>query len=238
MRLNAIAAALLVNVALAGGLALLWSDEQRVRWAEPAAVAPAIEDMAPAPAAELIDVSRYRETLERPLFVATRRIGPRKDAAGEAEAAADSLKDVRLLGTYGAGERGGIIVVSGGKVQRLAVGERIGGWRVAGGGEGRSAELVRADGQRRQLELALNNVAPAAPAAAKGGAADAAPVPAAEQARPAEAAAAATSQRGGAARAGSRGRSAERATSPEERQQRLDRINQRRAARGLPPMAP
>ena len=242
MRLHAIAAVLAVNVALAGGLALLWSDEQRSRWAEPAAVQPSVEDVAAAPAAEPIDVSKYRETVERPLFAATRKVGPRKDAASEAEAAADAFKDVRLLGTYGAGERGGIIVLSGGKVQRLAVGEKIGGWKVAGAGEGRSAELVRADGQRRQLELALNSAAPAAPAAAKGGAADAAPAPAAEQARPTEAAAPAASQRAGsaraAARAASRGGGADRAATPEERQQRLDRINQRRAARGLPPMAP
>jgi hypothetical protein len=242
MRLHAIAAVLAVNVALAGGLAYLWSDEQRSRWAEPPAVQPSIEDVAAAPASEPIDVSKYRETLERPLFAATRKVGPRKDAAAEAEAAADALKDVRLLGTYGAGERGGIIVVSGGKVQRLPVGEGIGGWKVAGAGEGRSAELVRADGQRRKLELALNSVAPAS-AAPKGGAPEATSAPSAVPAQPTDAAGPAASQRAGGARAAARtaspvGGGAEQAASPEERQQRLERINQRRAARGLPPMAP
>jgi hypothetical protein len=238
MRLNAIAAVLAANVALAGGLALLWSDEERIRWAEPPTVPPSIEEVAAAPASEPVDVSRYRETVERPLFAATRRVGPRKDAAAEAEVAADALKDVRLLGTYGAGERGGIIVARGGKVERVAVGERLGGWRVAGAGEGRSAELVRADGQRRQLELALNSAAPAAPAAAgKAGAPDTTQAAAAEPARPAEAAAGATPRRAAAARAGSRTR-AEPQASPEERQQRLDRINQRRAARGMPPLLP
>jgi hypothetical protein len=240
MRLGAIAATLAVNVALAAGLAYLWSDTERSRWTEPAALPPSLEDLAAAPASEPTDVARYRETVERPLFAVNRRPAPKKDPETEAQASADSLKDVRLLGTYGTGERGGIIVVRGGKVERLAVGESIGGWKVAGGGAGRAAELVRADGQRRELELALNNVAPAAPSAAgKGSAPDTPPqAAAAEQVRPAEATAPATSQRASSARAGPRARTQPQQMSPEARQQRLDQINQRRAARGLPPLLP
>jgi hypothetical protein len=237
MRSNAIAAALAVNVALAGGVAYLWSDADRARWAEPAPLPPALEDVVPAPAAEPADVARYRETVERPLFAATRRPAPRADQEAEKQAAADTLKDVRLLGTYGAGERGGIIVVRGGKVERIAVGERIGGWQVAGSGQGRNAELVRGDGQRRQLELALNNVAPAAPAAAgraeakADGRADgsqAAPAGAADPARPAEPAQGGTSQRASVSRGG--------ALSEDARRQRREQIDARRAARGLPPL--
>jgi hypothetical protein len=239
MRLNAIAAALAVNVALAGGLAYLWSEDDRIRWTEPTALPPSLEDLAAAPASEPADVARYRETVERPLFAVNRRPAPKKDPEVEAQAAADSLKDVRLLGTYGTGERGGIVVLRGGKVERVAIGESIGGWKVAGGGAGRSAELVRADGQRRQLELALSSVAPAAPAAAgKGSPPDASQAAAAEQVRPAEATAPATAQRASSARAGSRARAQPQQTSPEARQQRLDQINQRRAARGLPPLLP
>jgi hypothetical protein len=233
MRLNAIAAVLALNLALAGALAYLWSDEERSRWAEPAALPPSLEDVAAAPASEPVDVSRYRETVERPLFVATRRPGPRKDPAAEAEAAIDTLKDVRLLGTYGAGERGGIIVVNGGKVQRLAVGETIGGWKVASGGEGRSAELVRASGERRRLDLALNSVAPAVPGAAKAGGAEAAQAAAVEPAQASSAAPVATSQRGAAARSG--GRSAGGGWGEEARRRRQERFNERRAAQGQPP---
>jgi len=185
MRPGAIGAALAVNLVLLAGLAFLWSDDERRHWAEPAALAPSLGEPAAAAAAEPVEVSRYRETVERPLFAANRRPGPRKDAEAEAEARDDALKDVRLIGTYGAGERGGIIVVSGGKVQRVPVGESIGGWKVAGGGEGRSAELVRANGDRRQLELALNTAAPALPAAAgKEGAQPAAVAGAAAAAEP------------------------------------------------------
>lgn len=230
MRLNAIAAALAVNVALAGGLAYLWADGERTRWAEPEALPPALEDAVAMAAAEPADVARYRETVERPLFAANRKPAPKSDPA-QAQEAADALNDVRLLGTYGAGERGGIVIARGGKVERVAIGESIGKWKVAGGGSGRSAELVRDDGQRRQLELALNNTAPAAPAAAK----DGAPAAAATSAEPASSATAtpAASRRAAAARGGSGwGRS----TSPEARQQALrDRMEKRRAAKGQQP---
>lgn len=239
MRMNAIGAVLVVNVALVVALAFLWGDQERVRWQEPAALPPSLEEAVAMPAAEPADVSRYRETLERPLFAANRRVAPRADPGAEAQAA-DALKDVRLLGTYGSGERGGIVVLSGGKVQRVPVGDTIGGWKVAGG-EGRGAALVRADGERHRLELSLNNVAPAAPAAAAkaagqdpavGSAPVAVPAAASEtgraevEARP-SATGAATARRAW----GRSGTSGE-----EERRQRLDRINERRASRGLPPL--
>jgi hypothetical protein len=230
MRLNAIAAALALNVALAGALAYLWSDEARFRWAEPAALAPSLEEIAAAPASEPVEVSRHRETLERPLFAATRKMAPRRDPAAEAAAAADSLKDVRLLGTYGAGERGGIIVVSGGKVQRIPVGESIGGWKVAAGSAGRGVELVRDSGERRRLELALNSVAPAVPGAAKPGTGEAAPA-----AVPAPASAStggATSSRAPAARRWEPSPGAGAAREEARRRRQQERLDQRRATEG------
>jgi len=233
MRVTAIAAVVAANVVLAATLAYLWTEGGGTRWTDPEAVPPAIEEVAAPPVSEAADVSPYRQTLERPLFAANRRPAPRKDAE-EAQAAADALKDVHLLGTYEAGGRGGIVIAIGGKAQRVAFGESIGGWKVAGAGQGRSAELVSADGRRRQLELALNNAAPAMPAAAgKEGAAEAGQAAAADRAPSAGAAAPATSQRGAAAR-GRSGRGG-RETGSEARQQRLDRINQQRAARGQPP---
>jgi len=232
MRLNAIPVVLAINVALAGGLAYLWSDTDRTRWSEPAPLPPAIEEALAVPAPEPTDVARYRETIERPLFAANRKPAPRGDPAAEAEAVADALKDVQLLGTYGAGDRGGIIVLRGGKVERVAIGDSIGGWKVTGGGHGRGAELMRADGQSRQLELALNNTTAAAAGAGKADGQDAGQA-AASQA-PAASAAPAAAQRASSQRARSGWGGS--AASPEARQQRLDRINQRRAARGQPPL--
>jgi hypothetical protein len=235
MRLNTLAVVLAVDLAAAASLGLLWSDADRSRWSEPAPLPPSLDEVAATSASEPIDVSRYRETLERPLFAATRKIGPRSDAGSEAQAAVDPLKDIRLLGTYGAGERGGIVVINGGKVQRLPVGSSIGDWKVAGE-QGRGAALVRANGERRQLELALNTTAPAGPAAdgKSGGAAAAAPAPAAAAPRAADRAPAVATRRA-ADQAAFDGQQSGEAREQLKRQ-RLERINTRRAQRGLPPL--
>jgi hypothetical protein len=236
MRLNAIAAALVLNLAMTAGLVWLWSDPQRVQWAEPAALPPALDEVAAADPSDPAEVSRFRETLERPLFSSTRKIAPRP-SSGDAQAAADALKDVRLLGTYGGADRGGIVISRAGKVERLPVGASIGDWKLAGQ-EGRGAALVRANGERHKLDLALNTTAPAAPAspAAAGrpaGQPDAAPAASAEQARVADP---------GQATAG--GRPAPAAAAPTQsaatptdlRRLRLERLNARRALQGLPPL--
>ena len=237
MRLNALAVVLAAALATAAALGLLWSDADRSRWTEPDPLPPSLDEVAATSATEPVDVSRYRETVERPLFSVTRKIGPRGDAAGEGQAQADALKDIRLLGTYGAGERGGIIVVNGGKVQRLPVGSAIGDWKVAGE-EGRGAALVRASGERRQLELALNTTAPTGPAAdAKAAAASAAAsAPAAAVTRAADRSQAVAARR--AADEAAFGSPQQQSSEAQEqlKRQRLERINTRRAQRGLPPL--
>ena len=238
MRLNALAVVLAAVLATAGALGLLWSDADRSRWTEPDPLPPSLDEVAATSATEPVDVSRYRETLERPLFAMTRKIGPRGDAAGEGQAQADALKDIRLLGTYGAGERGGIIVINGGKVQRLPVGSAIGDWKVAGE-EGRGAALVRASGERRQLELALNTTAPTGPAADAKAAAPAAvatPAPAAAVTRAADRSQAVAARR--AADEAAFGSPQQQSSEAQEqlKRQRLERINTRRAQRGLPPL--
>jgi len=232
MRVNAIIAVLGLNVALAAALTLLWSDDARRRWVEPEALPPSLQELAVAPAPEPADVSRYQQTIERPLFAADRKRAPVRDPAQEAQAAVDTLKDVRLLGTYGTGQRGGIIVVSGGKVQRVAIGESIGGWKVMAGGEGRSAELARSSGERRKLELSLNSAAPAsAPLPGKVGA----PAEQAQPPAPVPPQAPAVPPRADVASPDAT--PADVAGRDEQlRKERLARINQRRAARGLPPV--
>jgi len=228
---------LAVNVALAGAARLPRGATSSEAAGERRAVQPSIEDVAAAPASQPIDVSKYRETLERPLFAATpRKVGPRKDAAAEEEAAADALKDVRLLGLTVQANGGGIIGVQRRQGSALPVGEGIGGWK--GGRAGRAQrELVRADGQRRKLELALNSVAPAS-AAPKGGAPEPPRRRPAVPAQPTDAAGPAAS----AARRGCHGRLRARLRpwgrcgaggKPGGAAATAERINQRRAARGL-----
>lgn len=231
MTVNAVGAVAAINLALAAALVFLWDDDERFRWAEPEALPPSLEDVVAARTPEPVDVSRYRETVERPLFASTRKIAPRSDSGGEGQAAADALKDVRLLGTYGAKERGGIVIVSGGKVQRVPIGASIGDWKVVGQ-EGRGAVLARANGERRQLELVLNAVPPAA-TAAKAGGTEAARPPAAEPAGAADADRARTPRRAASVAPASGGSSDAR---EQMRRQRLEQINARRAQRGLPPL--
>jgi len=235
MRPNPLAVVLALNVCLAAALALLWSDPDRGRWSEPEALPPSLDEVVAAPPPEPADVSRYRETIERPLFASSRKMAPRRDPGAEAQEAVDPLQDVRLLGTYGAGGRGGVIVINGGKVQRVPVGESIGGWTVVGE-EGRGAALVRASGERRKLELALNNTAPTAPSAAgkEGG-------PDANQAAAGQARSAGAAQPGASRRAAGQGTTAEskergQAFYAEMERRRIENINARRARKGLPPL--
>lgn len=231
MRPNAMAAALVVNLALAAGLVFLWTEGNQSRWTEPQALPPSLDDVLVVPSSVPVEISQYRETIERPLFASTRKIAPPSAAAADGQATVDPLKDMRLLGTYGVGDRGGIVVISGGKVQRVAVGESIGEWKVVGE-QGRGAALVRANGERRQLELALNTTAPSA-AAGKAGAEQVKQGADADQSQAS----------GGAQPAVSRTAPAQSSSAADSdareqlRRQRLERLNARRAQRGLPPLS-
>ncbi len=233
MRIGAFGAVAAVNVALAATLFFLWSDDERYRWFEPQPIQPSLDEAVAVVKSEAADVSRFQETVERPLFAANRRRAPRSEAGSEVQVAADPLKDVRLLGLYGGAGRGGIVVNQGGKVQRVAFGEKIGEWTVQRE-EGRSAELVHRNGERRQIALTLNTTSPVAPVA------DAKAAESTGQAAasaPAAGARSTAAQRAAARRAAARGSAA---LSEDERRQRIRdlaaRINARRAERGLPPI--
>lgn len=163
MRLGALAVLALVNLALAAGLAYVWHDFEQLRWVEPAPMLPALGDELTVTTAPVVEISRYRETIARPLFAASRRPAPvasQEDEAGKA--AVDPLKDFRLLGFYAAGDRGGAIIFHGGQVQRVPFGEKIAGWTVTGADTG-GASLVRRDGESRSLLFPLAK-GPARPA--------------------------------------------------------------------------
>jgi hypothetical protein len=243
MRLNAVAAVLALCLASAAALAWLWGDAGRLHWSEPDALPPVLDEVDVAPASEPADVSRHRETLERPLFASSRRIAPRAPQGAEGREAVDPLKDVRLLGTYGAGRRGGVIISRAGKVERLPVGASIGEWKVAGE-DGRGAALVRTNGERRRLELALNSSAPAVPATVgkasepAAGKASAEDTARASGSTPPRAAQAATPRPAQPAAGGDAGAAGTDDAFAAQRRARLERLNARRAQKGLPPLNP
>lgn len=143
-----------VGLLLAVVLAYLWSDPARYSWEAPAALAPDAQTFKPASQpASPIDLGRFRETVERPLFAADRRPPPPEQKAGEpAVAAADGLAGARLLALIDAGgKRGSAVVVAEGKIRRVRFGEKLGKWTLERA-EGRQAIFV-ADGETRTLAL-------------------------------------------------------------------------------------
>jgi hypothetical protein len=243
MRTNIIGAAVAVNSLLTAALAFLWSEPARSGWSEPAAVPPALDEVVATAAPQPVDVSIYRETIDRPLFSMNRRPAPRAEPDQVAEAV-DPLRDVRVVGLYAADGRGGAVVVSGGKVQRMAYGEKIGQWQLAGQ-DGRRAALTSANGEQRHLELALNTTAPATAPSSTAKAEAKAPAEASAGATAGQAArrtgrpepdATARTTRGRAGADGGGAGAPDAAARESELQQRLARINARRAQRGLPPL--
>jgi hypothetical protein len=102
----------------------------------------------------LLDTGDSAELRDRPLFWAGRRPVDNSAApvAEAPEEKASQLKGVRLLGIFGVGDVGGIIVRADGKQQRLAVGESLQGWTLESM-DGTGATLVSATGGEERLTL-------------------------------------------------------------------------------------
>ena len=216
-----ILAAVAANVAMGLQLYQRWADPQRVQWKEPEPIKPVLAELSVPKAAQIEDLGKYRETIDRPLFSPTRR--PVIKKATEAEKPkVDSLKDVKVTGLYGAAERGGALLSISGKLQRLAYGGKIAEWKLVGEKD-RKAEFVSDDGERRLLKL--ESVAP----------------PAASTAPPGKApSSAGASGAPGPSRGLPSGVTPAAPKTEEQRKQEVKemakRINAVRAARGMPPI--
>lgn len=143
-----------LNVALLLLLMSRWmtpdGQMRTVRWQPPGALPVQFEGWAPLPDVG-VDLSRYVATLERPLFVASRRPPPPPAPPKPVE----TLPAVRVLAVYGAmapaggasSPAGGIIARVDGVVRRLRVGEHIGGWQIE---QVSRSEVVLSQGADRQ----------------------------------------------------------------------------------------
>lgn len=145
----------LAALALLGLLAWLWVTPQGqwigMRWQAPAPIKPSLDGPSGLPEVG-VDLGRYVATLERPLFVASRRPPPPPAAAASAPMVADTPPDLRVLGLYGRrGEgaaAGGMIARVDGQVKRVRIGDSVGRWTLK---ELRAGEAVLALGGTEQV---------------------------------------------------------------------------------------
>lgn len=225
MKLNPLAVAVGVNVVLACGLAFLWQSPDAFRWQEPAPIRPEMDTKLDFGTLQTADVSVHRETNERPLFAANRRPAPKATESDAAAPEETSLNDVRLLGLYSADGRGGVILSSGGRIQRVPIGGQIGGWTLSSA-DGRNVSLVRGGSSTKTLQMPLIAGAPVS-VPASGKTADA------SSAQPVSGAPAVAARR--PAPSGARQWAAPDYQADKQLEREVAaRINERRARRGLP----
>ena len=155
---------------LAALLGWLWVTPQGqlkgVSWQPPAVVKPVLDGGASLGGTG-VELGRFVATLDRPLFLPTRRPPPPPQAASAA--AVDPFPDVRLLAVYGNAERGGALTAVNGQLRRTKVGDSFSGWTLkslsptgaefARGDEVRSVDIKRVIGSE---SLALSTGKPGA----------------------------------------------------------------------------
>ncbi len=210
----------LLVLGLAAVLAWLWlrpdGHGAALRWQAPAPLRPALEAPAALPSPD-VDLSRYVATLDRPLFVPSRRPPPPPPPPSAPAVVVDTPPDLRVLGIYGrraeggsADSSGGMIARVDGQVKRVRIGEAVGRWTLK---TLRPGEAVLALGDTEQV-YPLRRPAPDEPPAAT-----------ADNAKP-----------GNEPAARPAGVNPQLQRQIEEARQNLRRVNALRVRNGLPPL--
>ena len=155
MKRYALPVLLLLNGALALGLAWLWFTPQgtlrNVRWQPPAAQQTDLANLLPAlPSLVQADTGRFIVLLERPLFSPTRRPPPPPPPPAAA-ASVDNLSTARLSGVFEGPGGTGIIIQIDGKDRRLQLNLALDGWTLRSV-QGRLVTFGNGD-QTRVLQL-------------------------------------------------------------------------------------
>lgn len=122
---------LAINIGLLCWVLSLWVTPQgrlvELNWQAPAPIKPDITSGSPLPQTQ-VDLGRFVATLERPLFVPTRRPPPPPPAASAPQA--EPLPPMRLMAVFGNADSGGLLAAIGGRIKRVKLGESISGWTV------------------------------------------------------------------------------------------------------------
>ena len=174
MRLRPVRLLLLLILALAGGLAWLWVDQQghwrNLAWAPSRALAPDIKVPASGMPADGLAPAQSASIVARPLFAPDRRPPPPPPppAPPATPPPPDPLANIQILGVF-SGENAGILARVDGKVRRIKVNDTVGLWNLKNI-EGRDVTFEQG-GESRQLRLAyarldtvIPKVMPPAPA--------------------------------------------------------------------------
>lgn len=207
---------LLLTLLLAAGLAWLWFDEhaqaRHLAWVAPKALAPDIKVPTAAPRPSASNPAPFSAILERPVFAPDRRPPP-PPAAPIPPPPPDPLANIQIHGIF-SGASAGVLARVDGKLRRIKINESIGPWTLKSI-EGRDVTFTQGE-QNRQLRLAyarLNTPLPPAtttktnPAPAPNPVANLAP-----------------------------GAGGLQQKAQDETRERLQRRNEIRASRGLPPL--
>lgn len=136
MRFKPVYALMVVNLALAAGLAYLWLDEQGrprdLSWKPPAPLVPDTQAHAMANAVgSPPDMVAFAQVLERPLFSPTRRPPPPPKPPAPPPPP-DPLANVHIYGIFVGEEEGtgGMLLSMGGKVRRVTTADDVSGWKI------------------------------------------------------------------------------------------------------------
>ena len=214
VRLGPLGFLLLLIVALAGGLAGMWIDQygqlRNMDWVAPKALPSDIKVPADPSKAGVAagDALQFAVILERPLFAPDRRPPP-PPPPPIPPPPPDPLADIQIQGVF-SGANAGIIARVEGKMRRIKINETIGQWTLKSIND-RDITFGQGD-EKRQLRLAYARLnAPIAPAVVP----NAPPVP---ESAPAPGAAGLPQK------------------AQDEVRERLERRNQLRTSRGLPPL--
>jgi general secretion pathway protein N len=228
LRLGPLRLLVLLILLLTAGLAWMWFDEhaqlRQLAWAPPKPLAPDIKVPAGPPKTDSTagEASPYAVILERPIFAPDRRQPPPPPPPAP-PTPPDPMASIQILGVF-SGERPGILARVDGKVRRVKITEAIGPWTLKSIGD-RDVTFIQGE-EIRQMRLAFvrldtpasqtkaANVTPASTATAAS-----APAPAANPAPDAAQGAVRFMQ-----------------NQQDETRARLQRRNELRASRGMPPL--
>jgi hypothetical protein len=95
----------------------------------------------------VVAADERNEIITRPLFWSGRQPVDAVATLEDPKATSEKLKDVKLVGVFGSGERAGIIALVKDKKRRILVGERLDGWTLE---SVESGEIQLVSGDRRE----------------------------------------------------------------------------------------